>query len=122
MDGAIRRSARRARARRLPGDGRGAGAQRRSAWRAARPGAAVAAGGTRAAVARVCGATSMGRRYSVAAGDARRRRMKTKIRILVDVVKTPIGPFAVAVDEAGRLCASGFVDAHPRMERQLQSY
>jgi methylated-DNA-[protein]-cysteine S-methyltransferase len=42
--------------------------------------------------------------------------------LFVDYIETPIGRFALVVDAEGRLCASGFVDQHARMERQLHLY
>ncbi len=48
--------------------------------------------------------------------------MTATLRIFLDYARTPIGRFAVAADEEGRLRASGFTEQHARMERQLQIY
>jgi methylated-DNA-[protein]-cysteine S-methyltransferase len=48
--------------------------------------------------------------------------MTATLRILLDYAETPIGRFAIAADEEGRLRASGFAEQHARMERQLQIY
>ena len=37
----------------------------------------------------------------------------------LDHIDTPAGRLALLVDETGRLCAAGFVERHPRMERAL---
>jgi methylated-DNA-[protein]-cysteine S-methyltransferase len=48
--------------------------------------------------------------------------MTAMLRIFLDYAETPLGRFAIAADEEGRLRASGFADQHARMERQLQIY
>jgi methylated-DNA-[protein]-cysteine S-methyltransferase len=48
--------------------------------------------------------------------------MTSPVRLLLDHVETPIGPFAVVADEEGRLRAAGFTDGHARMERLLRLY
>src|SRR6185503_10702712 len=45
---------------------------------------------------------------------------RTKIR-LFDELDTPLGRFAIVADSDGRLRAAGFVDRHPRMERELRA-
>jgi methylated-DNA-[protein]-cysteine S-methyltransferase len=44
------------------------------------------------------------------------------VRLLLDHARTPIGPFAIVADEAGRLRAAGFTDGHARMERLLRRH
>jgi len=43
-------------------------------------------------------------------------------RFLLDHVNTPIGRLALVADEAGRLRATGWIDGHARMDRQLSAY
>ena len=44
------------------------------------------------------------------------------IRLHLDHLDTPIGRLALVVDDAGRLHAAGFTDAHARMARQLEHF
>jgi methylated-DNA-[protein]-cysteine S-methyltransferase len=39
--------------------------------------------------------------------------------LFLDSLDTPLGPFSLVVDEAGRLCAAGWSVAHARMEQLL---
>ena len=47
--------------------------------------------------------------------------MTASHRLLLDHITTPIGRLAILTDEQGRLRATGFVDDHPRMARQLRA-
>jgi methylated-DNA-[protein]-cysteine S-methyltransferase len=48
--------------------------------------------------------------------------MTRTLQLRVDQFDTPIGQFAIVADERGHLRASGFVEKHARMQRQLRIY
>ncbi|HEY8091336.1 MAG TPA: methylated-DNA--[protein]-cysteine S-methyltransferase [Polyangiaceae bacterium] len=48
--------------------------------------------------------------------------MTAPVTLLIDRLPTPVGPFALVADEEGRLRAAGFLDEHPRMERQVLAW